>query len=149
MNIKELRPSAKSRYEQGYVNPNSCKKLFESLRGEPIIFRSSLEKKFVTWCETNSKVKAWGSECMQIPYWDPRDEKTHTYNPDFAVEMVDGKKIIVEIKPYSQSIKPKYPYREDWNWNNYIKNTLKWKAAKEYLDARGIGFVVVTEKFFL
>ena len=49
--IKSLRPSKKSRYEQGYVNPNTCKKVFESQRGIPIIFRSSLEKKFVIWCE--------------------------------------------------------------------------------------------------
>ena len=148
MNIKELRPSKKSRFEQGYINPASCKKLFESLRGTPIIFRSSLEKKFVTWCETNPNVRAWGSECMQIRYLDPRDEKMHTYNPDFAVEMTDGTRMVVEIKPYAQSVKPPYPYRDDWNWRNYIKNQLKWRAAKEKCDAAGVKFVVVTERFF-
>ena len=88
--IKSLRPSKKSRYEQGYVNPNTCKKVFESQRGIPIIFRSSLEKKFVIWCESNKDVYRWGSECVQVPYYDPRDERQHTYNPDFFIEMTDG-----------------------------------------------------------
>ena len=55
--IKSLRPSKKSRYEQGYVNPNTCKKVFESQRGIPIIFRSSLEKKFVIIRELQIKTR--------------------------------------------------------------------------------------------
>lgn len=33
-------------------------------------------------------------------------KETHTYYPDYFVEMVDGTKIVVEIKPYNQTQKP-------------------------------------------
>ena len=147
--IKSLRPSKKSRYEQGYVNPNTCKKVFESQRGIPIIFRSSLEKKFVIWCESNKDVYRWGSECVQVPYYDPRDETQHTYNPDFFIEMTDGRKIAIEIKPSSQTVPPKHPVCDDYAWNTYIKNRLKWDAAVKFFSERGIKFLIVTEKFFL
>lgn len=146
--IKSLRPSKKSRYEQGYININSCKKIFESQRGVPVIYRSSLEKKFVQWCENNEKIERWGSECVQVPYYDPRDEKTHTYNPDFMIQMVGGQKIAVEIKPYAQTQKPPYPYKDDYQWNQYIRNQLKWKAAVDFFTSRDIKFIIITEKFF-
>ena len=146
---KSLSPSKKSRYEQGYVNPNTCKKVFESQRGIPIIFRSSLEKKFVIWCESNKDVYRWGSECVQVPYYDPRDERQHTYNPDFFIEMTDGRKIAIEIKPSSQTVPPKHPVCDDYAWNTYIKNRLKWDAAVKFFSERGIKFLIVTEKFFL
>jgi len=148
MDIKNLKPSKKSRYEQGYINTHSCKKIFESQRGAPIIYRSSLEKKFVQWCENNSKVARWGSECVQVPYYDPRDDREHTYNPDFVIEMTSGQKIVVEIKPLSQTVKPDYPYNDDYQWNQYIKNKLKWDAAIKFFSSKNIKFIIITEKFF-
>ena len=50
MNIKNLKPKANSRYKQGYVNSMKCKKLFDGLEHEKIIFRSSWEKTFIGWC---------------------------------------------------------------------------------------------------
>lgn len=146
--IKQLKPSSKSRYDQGYINPSTCKKLFESQKSVPIIYRSSLEKKFVMWCENSAEVKRWGSECVKVRYSDPRDGTMHTYNPDFILEMTDGRRIVVEIKPYNQTKKPPYPPRDDYQWNTYIKNTLKWKAAREHFEGMGIQFMIITEKFF-
>ena len=83
--------------------PNSCKKLFESVKRQPIIYRSSWEKKFILWCESCKNVKHWGSECTCIKYFNPVDQKTHRYFPDFVVEMQDGKVLIVEIKPENQT----------------------------------------------
>ena len=75
--IKNLKPQKHSRYDQGYINPSTCKKVFESQIGKPIIFRSSLERKFVSWCESTKSVIRWGSECIQVPYTDPRDGSQH------------------------------------------------------------------------
>ncbi len=146
-NIKKLGPQKNSRYEQGVIHPDSCKKLFESQRNQPIIYRSSLEKKFILWCERNKEIKYWGSECIQIPYFNPKDGKYHTYNPDFIIEYNDGKQTVIEIKPYQQTQKPTN-LNNEYAVNQYNVNILKWTAAKEFLSKHGVTFSIVTEKFF-
>ncbi len=146
MDIKKLKPQKNSRYEQGAIHPSSCKKVFESQRGKPIIYRSSLEKKFILWCESNRKIKHWGSECIQIPYFNPIDNRTHIYNPDFVLEYIDGRKVIVEIKPYSQTQKPNI--NNEYAIRQYNTNILKWRAAKEFVKGKEAEFVIITERFF-
>jgi hypothetical protein len=140
--IKDLKPSKKSRYKQGYINPKSCKKLFESQQNEKIIYRSSYEKRFILWLEKSEKVKHWGSECISIEYIG-EDGQKHHYWPDYIVEFVDGRKFVFEVKPYSQTVQPdprcEYAYRE------YKKNMLKWTAAKQFCERNGMHFKVITE----
>ena len=57
--IKKLKPSKSSRYDQGYIDPKSCKKIFESQKNKPIIYRSSYEKKVIMWLETNKNVERY------------------------------------------------------------------------------------------
>lgn len=142
--IKHLKPSKSSRYQQGYINPESCKKLFPSISRDIIIYRSSYEKTFIYWLESNKSVKYWGSECFSIPYLSALDNKEHSYYPDYIVEFVDGTKMVVEIKPYNQT---QNPVNENnmWAKREYIKNMCKWKAAKKYCDDRGFKFKVLTE----
>ena len=143
-NIKELKPSLRSRYQQGYVNPASCKKLFPNISNDRIIYRSSYEKKFIYWCENCPQVKHWGSECIEIVYFSQLDQKTHRYYPDYLLEMVDGSKVVVEIKPYNQT---KPPVNENcWAAKEYVRNMCKWKATKAWCDARGLKFKILTEK---
>ena len=143
MDIKQLKPSKKSRYNQGYINPTSCKKLFPTMVKQEIIYRSSYEKKFITWLESNKSVKYWGSECLKIPYL-YIDGKMHNYYPDYFIEMVDGSCIVVEIKPHNQTIKP---INENcWVYKEYTKNMCKWRATKEFCDAKGYQFKILTEK---
>lgn len=143
-NIKNLKPSKTSRYQQGYINPLSCKKLFPQLKYDKIIYRSSYEKKFIVWLESNKTVKYWGSECFGIPYYYAVDEKTHTYYPDYFVEFEDGTFCVVEIKPLNQTTKP---LNENcWTHKEYIKNMCKWKATKEFCEAKGYKFKILTEK---
>lgn len=143
MGIKQLKPSKKSRYDQGYINPTSCKKLFPTMTKQEIIYRSSYEKKFITWLESNKSVKYWGSECLKIPYL-YIDGKMHNYYPDYFIEMVDGSCIVVEIKPHNQTIKP---INENcWAYKEYAKNMCKWRATKEFCDAKGYQFKILTEK---
>ena len=141
-NIKDLKPSKGRRYHQGYINPDSCKKLFDQLKHDKIIYRSSYEKKFITWLEHSDKVKRWGSECIRIPYL-YIDNKYHEYYPDYFVEMADGTAWVVEIKPYNQTQKP---LNENcWGYKEYTKNVCKWKAALEFCKNKGYKFNILTE----
>ena len=142
--IKNLKPKLDGRYQQGYVNPESCKKLFPQMKHERIIFRSSYEKKFIYWLENNPAVKYWGSECLKIPYFYPPDGKTHSYYPDYFVQMEDGTCLVVEIKPSSQTKKP--VNENSWVGEAYRKNMCKWKATMEFCKAKGFQFKVITEK---
>lgn len=144
MKIKNLKPSKTSRYSQGYIDPNSCKKLFPQLKHDKIIYRSSYEKKFIIWLEQNKRVKYWGSECFSIPYLLVSDNKVHNYYPDYFVEMVDNEIWVVEIKPYNQTQKP--VNENCWAAKEYIKNMCKWKATKEFCESKGYKFKVFTER---
>lgn len=143
-NIKNLKPSLNSRYKQGYIDPSSCKKLFPQLKHDRIIYRSSYEKKFIIWLEQNKNVKYWGSECFSIPYYLISDGKQHTYYPDYFVELENGECWVVEIKPYNQTQKP--VNENCWASKEYIKNMCKWKATKEFCEAKGYKFRVFTER---
>ena len=142
MYIKQHKPNKKGRYQQGYINPSSCKKLFKSQSNEPIIFRSSYERIFVHWLESNNNVKQWASECLEIPYMFI-DGKMHRYYPDYVVEMINGDKLVVEIKPKNQTIKPLN--ENSTAYEMYVKNMCKWKAAKKFCDDRGYKFQIITE----
>lgn len=143
MDIKQLKPSRKSRYHQGYIDINCCKKLFPELKHDRVIYRSSYERSFITWLENNDKVKHWGSECICIPYFYTIDEKNHHYYPDYFVEMCDGSCYVIEIKPSNQTKKPinenSYAHKE------YIKNMCKWQATLEFCKAKGYHFKILTE----
>lgn len=141
--IKQLKPSKNSRYSQGYINPASCKKLIESVRNQPIIYRSSYEKKFVAWCEMCPTVKTWGSEVIEIPYiW--CDGKYHRYYPDYYVELTDGTKLLIEIKPSNQTVPP--ANENSWAAREWSRNCAKWRAAQEFCKAKGLVFKILTEK---
>jgi hypothetical protein len=142
-NIKNLKPN-NSRYKQGYIDPNSCKKLFPQLKRDSIIYRSSYEKKFIIWLEQNKHVKYWGSECFSIPYILITDGKMHSYYPDYFVELESGECWVVEIKPYNQTQKP--VNENCWAAKEYIKNMCKWKATKEFCESKGYKFKVFTER---
>lgn len=141
--IKQLRPQAYGKYQQGYIKASACKKLFPSLKHQPIIFRSSYERKFVYWLESNEDVKYWGSECVSIPYT-YIDNQTHIYYPDYFVEMVNGDKILIEVKPKNQTIRP--VNESGYAWDMWIKNMCKWKAAKKFCEDRNIKFQILTEQ---
>lgn len=142
-NIKHNKPSKRSRYSQGYINPKSCKKLYPGISNDIIIYRSSYEKTFIHWLESCKDVKYWGSECIEIPYISALDNKIHKYYPDYVVEFLNGSKMIVEIKPLNQTQKP---INENvWAYKEYLRNISKWNAAKKWCDDRGYKFKIITE----
>lgn len=149
--IKKMMPRQGSRFHQGVIPASECAKLFESCRNEDIIYRSGLELKFIRWCESSPRVLRWASEPFRIEYMSRLDNRAHGYYPDFIIETTDGKavhKYIVEIKPYSQTLRPKHT-ASVYEKRMWVKNQDKWKAA---VNAAGqnenMGFIIVTERFF-
>ncbi len=126
------------------INPKKYK-------GDPtrIIYRSLWERKFMKFCDTKPSVTTWASEEIFIPYKSPRDGKIHRYYPDFYMKTGD-KESIIEIKPAKQCRPPKEPKRKTARYKaeclTYLVNQAKWKYAKKWCKARGISFVILTEK---
>lgn len=133
------------------INPNKYE-------GDPtnIICRSSWERMFAKWCDTNPSVLAWSSEETVIPYIDPIDKKYHRYFVDFKIKVrtKDGVKVFyIEIKPKNQTEKPVEPKRKTEKSRakflnevrTYVKNRAKWEAAKIYAEKMNSEFKVLTE----
>ena len=146
--IKNLKPRRKSRFHQGYMDPTTLKKLFESQKSKPVIFRSSYEHKFIWWLEKSHDVKRWGSESVCIPYYMPNDPNVHHYWPDYIVEMTDGQVLLIEVKPYSQTVPPNPVLndRESHAYKTYVKNYCKWKAAQQFCEHHNMKFKILTER---
>lgn len=157
LNIKNLTPRKDSLYKQGYyklVNP--LKYLGDTTK---IIFRSSWEKRFATYCDHHDRILLWSSEPLQIPYLNPLDGVVKPYNVDFYVRVQTSegyKEYLVEVKPSRQLQQPQYPTgriteKKMTSYTNamkaYVVNIAKFKAAKEYSLTRGWEFIVVTENF--
>jgi len=119
------------------------------------VIRSSWEKQFARWCDTNPSILQWASEPFPVNYWDPIRKKNRRYFPDFLIKVQDkeGKEAVycVEVKPYKEIITPKNSNRKSEKTKihevaTYITNTAKWKAADDYCKKRGIIFRIITEK---
>lgn len=119
-----------------------------------IEYKSSLEFRFIKYCDYNKNISKFSLEPFSIPYTKPTDGKTHRYYIDFFIEYISGDKFLVEIKPLSQLSKPRLPHKKTYNnllrykedLETYYINQAKWKAAKEFADSRGMRFVILTEK---
>lgn len=122
-----------------------------------IVMRSSWEKKFAIWCDSNPSVIQWNSEGMPIQYWHSVDQKVRRYYIDFFVKLKtrDGTitKLAIEVKPASQKTPPVKPKRRtaksEQRYINecitYQQNQDKWKAAEEWCSKNDFRFLVMTE----
>lgn len=142
-----MKESLKSRYKPSYP---------EKYKGNPnnIICRSSWERKFCVWCDTNPNIIEWGSEEFWIPYKSPVDNRVHRYFPDFFIKVKDStgtiKSYVIEVKPKRQTVPPTTsPTRRTKTWINEVKtyavNEAKWKAAREFCADRLLEFKIITE----
>ena len=124
--------------------------------GDPtnIIYRSLWERKFMVYCDKNTKILEWGSEEIALPYISPHDSRVHRYFPDFYIKVQENtgkiKRYLIEVKPLKQTTKPKRPKRQTKGYIReafeYARNQAKWKAAREYCADRMWEFKVITEK---
>ncbi len=153
---------AKSRLHQGTYKPQNPKKY----KGDAtnIVYRSGWEFTFMRWCDTNPSILEWSSEEIIIPYRSLLDEhyekmtgkvKWHRYYVDFYMKIKDKngevKRYLVEIKPSHETKPPIITEKTSkksaiYMKKNWIVNTAKWKAAKEYAANRKMQFEIITEK---
>ena len=128
----------------------------QKYQGDPenIICRSSWERKFCNYCDTNPNILKWASEEFSIPYVSPTDNRVHRYFPDFLIEVKETsgkiKKYVVEVKPAKQTQPPKQGKRITKSFlyeaKTYAVNQAKWKAAAEFCLDNGVEFKIITEK---
>lgn len=145
--IKHVKPKKNGFYKQGIVDSKCLKKYADSCKNEPIIYRSGLELQFIQYCENNPSIIKWASEPIKIPYYSRLEAKECNYYPDYIIENKKGNKVIVEVKPYQQTVKPDLT-DNIWLKEQWVKNLDKWSAAKEFAEKHNMKFIIVTEKFF-
>lgn len=113
-------------------------------------FRSLWERQVFKWLDDNKDVVAWQSEETVVPYRCKTDGKIHRYFVDIKVKFANGDTFLIEIKPKSQTIKPKVSKRMTRKYltavQTYIKNECKWASASSYAASRGWIFQVWTEE---
>lgn len=139
-------------YKQGFFIPMNPKKYAGDISN--IVYRSSWELRTFQWADLNQSVIQWSSEETVIPYVCQTDNRLHRYFVDMKIKIkgIDGtiKDYVVEIKPYAQTMPPKFPGKQTKRYlqevETFIKNQSKWKAAKEYAKERNMQFVILTEK---
>lgn len=127
----------------------------EKYAGDPenVIYRSSWERQFYKWLDSEPNITLWGSEELAIPYKSPEDNKIHRYFPDAIATVRAGNKettYMLEIKPYRATRPPQQGRRRTKKFLNeaitYAKNMSKWEAAREYCSKKGWCFKILTEK---
>ena len=127
----------------------------QKYKGNPrrIIYRSSWERKFMVYCDTNKDILEWGSEEVIIPYLSPWDGRIHRYFPDFYIKVRQStgtiKKFIIEVKPKKQCAPPPESRKKTKQWYKEVKawsiNSSKWKYATEWCDNNDMEFKILTE----
>lgn len=63
-------------------------------------YRSGWEAKYMEYLDSDPNVSTWSYEKLAIEYIsNKKTKKVRRYYPDFQVEYIDGRKVVVEIKP--------------------------------------------------
>ena len=143
-------------FYQGKFVPSNPNKYRGDYRN--ICYRSSWEYKAFKFCDITTGILAWCSEETVIPYVSPLDGRLHRYFMDLKIWVKDKsggiRIILVEIKPYAQTIPPvkksgkrSSVYLEECK--TYAVNSAKWQATTELCKVNGWSFVKWTEKDLL
>lgn len=118
-------------------------------------YKSLLERRFMKYCDDNSFVVKWGYENVILKYRSPVDGKIHKYYTDFYMEVRKKdsplRRIIIEVKPHSQTIEPKKTkskkhHRLIYESNTFAVNSAKWESAIAFCKENGWEFHIITEK---
>ena len=159
-----------TKYHQGNYIPKYKDKVLKLNTQSGVYYRSSWEKKIMTWLDLNKSVIKWGAECMRIPYQMTHHGggdvkiKEHSYFPDFYYEMRDGKgvlkQVVVEVKPYKEfkmvqelnEGRLKVPEKGLKKLKNFEydlkmahKNKNKWETMIKWCNKKGYEFIIITE----
>lgn len=101
---------------------------FPSIKNERLVsYESQLELAFIYHLELSPKVKTYLEQPLKI----------ESYVPDFLVELINGKKVLVEVK-YASEVK-----------ENPLKIRKKVKALSKFAKGNSFLFRLVTDKDLL
>lgn len=136
-------------YKSKYLPENTDKYV-----GDPnnIICRSSWERTFVRYLDRNPDIIKYSSEELAVPYFSPVDKKYHRYYPDFIIRTKQGKTIMIEIKPFKETLPPEGKRNTKYLKEavlTYVVNRAKWDAAEAFCNKQGWLFQIITEKELL
>lgn len=138
---------------KGFFKPKNKNKYIGNVK--KIVYRSSLELRFMNYLDQHPDIISWSSEEFSIPYVSPVDDKIHRYFPDFLVKKrnKDGieEKLVIEIKPRvhinppdATKIKSKKRLIEETI--RYSVNQAKWEAAERFCKDHSMKFVILHEE---
>lgn len=98
----------------------------------PCEYRSGWELALMGWFDVEPTVVSYSYESVKIPYVNNvRSRKMRNYLPDFLVELADGRRILVEVKPSKKL--------------GHAQVKKKLAAARDWCAAQGIDLQVITE----
>jgi putative component of toxin-antitoxin plasmid stabilization module len=122
---QKLRDAALDQYERGF-NPNAHHRYgyHKSTKCEKAFYRSSYEKKAFMILDEMQDVKKYEVEKIKIPYWNPLEKTEAIFIVDILVELHDGSRKIIEIKPIS--------------WMNSLVNASKIDALKIWSEKENV-----------
>jgi len=100
--------------------------------------------------DNSPEVLRWNSEDVHVRYANAAENgKMRTYMVDFYVEMTNGKKYLIEVKPFKQTQAPKQRKKITKGYlaecYTYAMNLSKWDAARKLAELNGIEFLLWTE----
>jgi hypothetical protein len=147
MDIKKLKPNARSHYKQGYFDISKSTKY---VGDGPAIYRSGLELKCFNVFERSAKIVEWSSEPKFIKIQYIHNGKTRNYHIDAYIKLNNGKRQIIEIKPQSQVDQPQmHKFKSNAKFvlalDLWQQNMAKWRAAFEYANANDMEFKILTD----
>lgn len=155
-NARPNKNKAATKFKQGYYIPINKEKYMGNINA--IVYRSSWERQFLMYLDTNEDITKYNSEGITIVYRDTEGH-SHRYYPDFYYEIKRKDnpnftdKVVVEIKPYKETQPPVSPKNEsiksltnhEYAMRTYIKNKIKWSSAISWCERRGFKFLIITE----
>jgi TnsA endonuclease N terminal len=114
---------------KGGVKKNIGK--FPSLKvGKNVWWESLLERDYIHLLEFDPDVERYEEQPMRVPY--PFEGKIRYYTPDFLVERIDGRRIVVEVKSKKKASDDAF--------------RLFFLAVAPVIHKRGYEFIVVTDE---
>lgn len=109
------------------------KGVYESKKGGIVKYRSGWELEYCKHLDWDPTVDHFMYEGMQIYYISNlKTGRVRKYIPDFDVTYIDGRRVLVEIKPLSRMSRP--------------TNVKKFAAAREWCEENDVLFQVLTER---
>jgi len=124
---RRSRPLARRRRKRYHTGTHESPKLVGACE-----YRSGWELALMGWFDSEPTVLRYSYESVKIPYLNNvRSRKMRNYLPDFLVELVGGRQILVEVKP-SKKV-------------GHAQVRKKLAAAQVWCTERGIDLQVITE----